>query len=554
MRTYRRKLTHTRSSQSGQAIVLIALAMIVLLGFMVLAIDGGKYYDQRRIAQNASDAASLAGLYLYQHPGASGNKNNIVLAAINDAAEKNGVPDSNGSAGDATNSNVGAYWINSSGDYVPNTSKTGCGSAVVTTGSGKIEPPDPCAQIINDSTLSKPTAATGVKVRAVINYTSLIAGFIGQPNLQVQADGTALITAGTITFGDDSTDRSIWTGGGSTCNTAANPSFGIGSDGPNNNEDLGSIFVNGTVSHMGSSVTNGWTGSISYTGSQSGSMPLGASSASAPSTNFPPYFYLTPGSLGSDASGNPIPPTTQLIQAYHFKPDDSYALVDTPNHAWKASVNAYVDVSDTGGTVSPVPTYALGSTNYIFQQYVSAQASGVAPARFYHYINHPGHENADLANMIGIGARGVFFIDGDITNFSTDTTVASGDGITVIANGKILVTGNNVDVGNAGTWGYNISLLAGGYPPAPSTNACAGDGNSANAIYSSGGQQVAWNAFLYVPNGMALVDGNNHHDPHGPVIAFSFALGLPGHPGNNINISSCSSCWSRPAYTMGLNQ
>lgn len=47
--------------ESGQAIVLLALGAVVMLGFAALAIDGGMVYADNRHAQNAADAASLAG-------------------------------------------------------------------------------------------------------------------------------------------------------------------------------------------------------------------------------------------------------------------------------------------------------------------------------------------------------------------------------------------------------------------------------------------------------------------------------------------------------------
>src|SRR3972149_2916821 len=61
-----------RFSENGQASVLLAIAFIVLLAFTALAIDGGMVYSNRRHAQNASDASSLAGgsaaaLYLENH-------------------------------------------------------------------------------------------------------------------------------------------------------------------------------------------------------------------------------------------------------------------------------------------------------------------------------------------------------------------------------------------------------------------------------------------------------------------------------------------------------
>lgn len=48
-------------SESGQAIVLLVLAVIGLIGFTALAIDGGSVFADRRRAQSASDASSLAG-------------------------------------------------------------------------------------------------------------------------------------------------------------------------------------------------------------------------------------------------------------------------------------------------------------------------------------------------------------------------------------------------------------------------------------------------------------------------------------------------------------
>ncbi|MEA2007723.1 MAG: pilus assembly protein TadG-related protein [Chloroflexota bacterium] len=51
------------SSEHGQSIVLIALALVGLMAFAALAIDGGMVYSDRRQAQNAADAAALAGAY-----------------------------------------------------------------------------------------------------------------------------------------------------------------------------------------------------------------------------------------------------------------------------------------------------------------------------------------------------------------------------------------------------------------------------------------------------------------------------------------------------------
>src|SRR3982075_1218853 len=52
--------------EQGQALVLIALAMLVILGFLGLAVDGGHAYWERRILQNAVDAGALAASDNYQ--------------------------------------------------------------------------------------------------------------------------------------------------------------------------------------------------------------------------------------------------------------------------------------------------------------------------------------------------------------------------------------------------------------------------------------------------------------------------------------------------------
>src|SRR5690349_23855593 len=49
-----------RRLQEGQAIVLIALLILVLIGMLGLAIDSGRAYVDRRDQQTAVDAAALA--------------------------------------------------------------------------------------------------------------------------------------------------------------------------------------------------------------------------------------------------------------------------------------------------------------------------------------------------------------------------------------------------------------------------------------------------------------------------------------------------------------
>jgi hypothetical protein len=56
-----KKLFIQTKQESGQIIVLLAVSIMVLLVVAALAVDGGMLYTQRRFAQNAADASSLAG-------------------------------------------------------------------------------------------------------------------------------------------------------------------------------------------------------------------------------------------------------------------------------------------------------------------------------------------------------------------------------------------------------------------------------------------------------------------------------------------------------------
>jgi uncharacterized membrane protein len=57
--------------EGGQAIVLIALMMMVMLMIVGLAVDAGQLYSSKRTQQEAADAASFAGaVAIYQSPAA----------------------------------------------------------------------------------------------------------------------------------------------------------------------------------------------------------------------------------------------------------------------------------------------------------------------------------------------------------------------------------------------------------------------------------------------------------------------------------------------------
>jgi len=118
-----------RHPEAGQALILVLLAMVGLLVVAGLAIDGGTVYLERRRMQNASDAAAREGarhLYLWQtkvaYPDTDGER--ILLEAVCRVAERSGVADTDGIAGNAVNDNVTAYYVDSIGDRVSSSDRT----------------------------------------------------------------------------------------------------------------------------------------------------------------------------------------------------------------------------------------------------------------------------------------------------------------------------------------------------------------------------------------------------------------------------------------------
>ena len=104
-----------RDGEKGQMIVLVAMAMLALLAITGLAIDGGAALVDRRRMQNAADAGALAGTRLLAEAicGGPGSVSDAAIAAeVNGQAEQNGVQDSDGVAGNQTNDNVQAQYVN----------------------------------------------------------------------------------------------------------------------------------------------------------------------------------------------------------------------------------------------------------------------------------------------------------------------------------------------------------------------------------------------------------------------------------------------------------
>ena len=78
----------SKTTEKGQALILIAFAAIALFAFAALAIDGSRLYSEKRHAQNAADTAALAGALAYTRASdAEKASETTINAIITDAAQ-----------------------------------------------------------------------------------------------------------------------------------------------------------------------------------------------------------------------------------------------------------------------------------------------------------------------------------------------------------------------------------------------------------------------------------------------------------------------------------
>jgi Flp pilus assembly protein TadG len=155
--------TH-RSRESGQIIVLFALALLGLLAMIGVVVDGGTLYVQRRTAQNAADAAALAGTRVLQQ------------ATLQ----------STGTIGDAICTYVLANSFGvtptATANFVDTTGRVNLGSINLSTGCGASPP----------SWI--PNGASGIHVAVAIGpYNTYLAGIVGVRQLEADASATAQV-------------------------------------------------------------------------------------------------------------------------------------------------------------------------------------------------------------------------------------------------------------------------------------------------------------------------------------------------------------------------
>ena len=87
--------TH-RTHEAGQALVIMAIAIVAVIAGVGLIIDGGNAWAQQRISQNGNDASAEAGAvvlanYLSNAVVPPSGWDGAVDAAVLDAADRNGI-------------------------------------------------------------------------------------------------------------------------------------------------------------------------------------------------------------------------------------------------------------------------------------------------------------------------------------------------------------------------------------------------------------------------------------------------------------------------------
>lgn len=143
-----------RETERGQLLIIVALGMVVLLGFVALAVDLGHAYTKRRLAQNAADASATAGLRLVRlsDPSTPGS---VIHAEIQRVALLNG----RAQVGDDD-----AEFVDLNGD--------------------SLGPVKSYAGSLDD--------VAGVRVRTYISYDTFLASILSMPRMTSAARATAM--------------------------------------------------------------------------------------------------------------------------------------------------------------------------------------------------------------------------------------------------------------------------------------------------------------------------------------------------------------------------
>jgi hypothetical protein len=165
--------------EEGQSLIIVGALLIVLVVLIGLVVDAGNAYAQRRIVQNAADAAALAGSQMLVHQedyltGGPFLRNWQVIAAAEDFAKRNGV--------DPNELNI--YYTDISGNILAD-AKFDLGRQ----------------DIITKDTFGK-TRAEGIRVEANRVFDTYLIRLIGRNQMAASGTANGILACGACTAGD----------------------------------------------------------------------------------------------------------------------------------------------------------------------------------------------------------------------------------------------------------------------------------------------------------------------------------------------------------------
>lgn len=190
-----------RTKARGQAIVIIALAMFVLIGLVGLAVDGGSMFLQRRTAQNSTDGAALASTktmliayqgMLYDNKGVVGPGDKYIedelASIITDYAGVNGV----------VTDTIVAYFVNDNKQIVSaSQGKDGNGNVICGTSAGQ----SPC-EVGQNGYVPWNKGVKGITVTARAETDAFFMSLFGYKTIAADATATAFMGPAVISGQD----------------------------------------------------------------------------------------------------------------------------------------------------------------------------------------------------------------------------------------------------------------------------------------------------------------------------------------------------------------
>jgi Flp pilus assembly protein TadG len=156
MKLFRSHHTH----EEGQSIILVALAILGLVAFLGLAVDGGNIYLQRRNVQNAADGAAIAGAVALALNTDGSLTEEQLCAKVREYSSTRNLSDE------------GLLEVY----YTPRLSRVTC-------------QPVPAWPPVGTEGASN--TASGVSVRVGRQFSSYVSQIVGQPRFTVRADAAA---------------------------------------------------------------------------------------------------------------------------------------------------------------------------------------------------------------------------------------------------------------------------------------------------------------------------------------------------------------------------